>query len=118
MPDLSSAFGAAKTLSDFAPPADRRSMRNFAWEEFDLDGLAAAVRSNGDGPDAARTIWAFEEGLRVARLDPQLLPYLLAATTCLVARVEQCSPRDVLESFFRRSVSDDEWRERYLPLFG
>jgi hypothetical protein len=88
------------------------------WDAFDLDGLAAAVRSRGGGPDAERMIWAFEEGLRVARLDPELLSYLLAATACLVARMEECSPRDVLEAFFRRSIPDDEWRGRYLPLFG
>jgi hypothetical protein len=88
------------------------------WEAFDLDGLAAAVRSGSGGPDAERMIWAFEEGLRVARLDPELLSYLLAATACLLARLDECSPRDVLEAFFRRSIPDDEWRGRYLPLFG
>jgi len=47
-----------------------------------------------------------------------LLPYLLAALTCLVARLDDCTPRDVLEAFFRRSIPDEEWRGRYLPLFG
>jgi hypothetical protein len=88
------------------------------WDSFDLDALARAVRASGGGPDAERMIWAFEEGLRVARLDPELLSYLLAATTCLLARLEGCSPRDVLEVFFRRSIPDEEWRDRYLPLFG
>lgn len=88
------------------------------WEGFDLDGLAAALRAGGGGPDAERMIWAFEEGLRVARLDPELLSYLLAATSCLLARLDDCSPRDVLEVFFRRSIPDEEWRGRYLPLFG
>jgi hypothetical protein len=88
------------------------------WNSFELDGLAAAVRAQGDGPDAERMIWAFEEAVRVARIDPELLSYLLAALTCLVARAEGCSPRDVLESFFRRSIPDEEWRGRYLPLFG
>jgi hypothetical protein len=88
------------------------------WDSFDLDQLSAAVRDQGRGPDAERMIWAFEEALRVARVDPELLPYLLAALTCLLARVEDCSPRDVLEAFFRRSIPDDEWRGRYLPLFG
>jgi hypothetical protein len=87
------------------------------WEAFDLDGLATAVRSGSAGPDAERMVWAFEEALRVARLDPELLPYVLVATTCLLARLEECSPRDVLEAFFRRSIPDDEWRGRYLPLF-
>ena len=88
------------------------------WEDFDLDALAAAVRAGGRGPDAERMIWAFEEGLRVAKLDPELLSYLLAATTCLLARLDGCSPRDVLEAFFRRSIPDEEWRDRFLPLFG
>jgi len=88
------------------------------WDSFDLDQLAAAVRDQGPAPGAERMIWAFEEALRVARVDPELLPYLLAALTCLLARVEDCSPRDVLEAFFRRSIPDDEWRGRYLPLFG
>jgi hypothetical protein len=92
-------------------------MSSVDWESFDLESLAAAVRSSGRGPDAERMVWAFDEGLRVARLDPELLPYLLAALTCLVARVEDCSPRDVLETFFRRSIPDEEWRARYLPLF-
>lgn len=93
-------------------------MATLDWEAFDLDGLATAVRSGSAGPDAERMIWAFGEGLRVARLDPELLPYVLVATTCLLARLEECTPRDVLETFFRRSVPDDEWRARYLPLFG
>lgn len=93
-------------------------MATLDWEAFDLDGLATAVRSGSAGPDAERMIWAFGEGLRVARLDAELLPYVLVATTCLLARLEECTPRDVLETFFRRSVPDDEWRARYLPLFG
>jgi hypothetical protein len=87
------------------------------WDSFDLDALAESLRSRGAGPDAERMIWAFEEGVRVARLDPELLSYLLAATTCLLARLDECSPRDVLEAFFRRSIPDEEWRGRYLPLF-
>jgi hypothetical protein len=93
-------------------------MATVDWDSFDFDGLAAAVRSRGGGPDAERMIWAFEEALRVARIDPELLSYLLAATTCLVARLEDCSPRDVLEAFFRRAIPDEEWRQSYLPLFG
>ena len=93
-------------------------MRPVDWHAIDLDGLSAAVRAGGGGPDAERMIWAFEEGLRVARLDPELLVYLLAAVTCLLARLDDCSPRDVLEAFFRRSIPDDEWRDRYRPFFA
>ena len=62
-------------------------------------------------------IWAFEEALRVARGGDDLLPHFLAATTCLLARAQNETPRSVLEAFFRRSASDELWRERYLPLF-
>jgi hypothetical protein len=62
-------------------------------------------------------VWAFEQAVRAARIDEGLLDYLLAATVCLLARVNHCSPRHVLELFFRRSIGDEEWRQRYLPLF-
>jgi hypothetical protein len=88
------------------------------WDGVELEPLARVLRAHRSGPDAERMIWAFEEALRVARLDPELLSYLLAATTCLLARLDDCAPRDVLEAFFRRSIPDEEWRERYLPLFG
>lgn len=100
------------------PFADTYNVTVVDWDSFDLDALAVVVRSRGGGPDAERMIWAFEEALRVARLDPELLSYLLAALTCLLARADDCSPRDVLEAFFRRSIPDEEWRGRYLPLFG
>ena len=87
------------------------------WDRFELNDLAREIRANGKAVDAEKMIWAFEEGLRVARLDPELLSYLLAALACLVARLEECSPRDVLEAFFRRSIPDEEWRGRFLPLF-
>jgi hypothetical protein len=87
------------------------------WSDFDLDGLAEHLRTNTSPADAETMVWAFEEVLRVARIDNQLLPSLLAATVCLLARVEDSSPRAVLEAFFRRSVSDEVWRECYRPLF-
>jgi hypothetical protein len=34
----------------------------------------------------------------------------------LLARAEESSPRAVFEAFFRRSVSDDDWRQRYAAL--
>ena len=87
------------------------------WDSFDLDYLTGALREQTGGPDTEKTVWAFEEAVRVARIDDELLGYQLAAITCLLARLEGCSPRDVLEAWFRRSVSDQEWRERLLPLF-
>jgi hypothetical protein len=63
-------------------------------------------------------IWAFEQALSTARIDGDLLRYLLAAVASLLATAEDSSPRTVFETFFRRSVSDEEWRERYAGLFA
>jgi hypothetical protein len=92
-------------------------MSDFDWDTFDLDILASELRENPGGADGASMIYAFEEALRVARFDEALLAHFLAATVCLLARAENSTPRTILEAFFRRSVSDDLWRERYLPLF-
>jgi hypothetical protein len=86
------------------------------WDLLDLDPLRAELRETLTGSEAERMIYAFEEALRIARTDPDLLDCLLAAAVCLRARADGVSPRDVLESFFRRSVSDEEWRARYLQL--
>jgi hypothetical protein len=87
------------------------------WDTFELDELAAELHQELGAAEAERMVLAFEASLRVARIDPELLPHLLAATTCLLAHQEQVTPRTVLETFFRRSVSDELWRERYLQLF-
>jgi hypothetical protein len=88
------------------------------WDGFDLEPLAEELRRTRDPVDAERMIWAFERALRVGQIDTRMLDYLLAASVCLIAGAEGESPRDVLERFFKRSVPDDVWRERYLPLFG
>jgi hypothetical protein len=41
-----------------------------------------------------------------------------AASASMIARAEDSSPRAVFEAFFRRSVSDDEWRDRYARLLA
>jgi len=87
------------------------------WDAFRLQRLAVELREDLSGPEAERMIYALEQALRLARSDEELLPHLLAATTCLLAQVEGTTPRGVLETFFRRSVSDQVWRERYVPLF-
>jgi hypothetical protein len=87
------------------------------WENFEMNGLARQIRETAKPADAEKTIWAFEEAVRVARIDPELLRYQLAAISCLIARLDDASPRDVFEAFFRRSIADDDWRERFLPLF-
>ena len=43
--------------------------------------------------------------------------HLFAAAASLLAYAEGTSPRTVLETYFRRAVSDEKWREIYLPLF-
>jgi hypothetical protein len=88
------------------------------WDTFDLGHLTGELRQRPGDADVEKTIWAFEEAVRVARIDDDLLRYQLAAITCLLARAEDIPPRGVLEAFFRRSISDEEWRERLLPLFG
>ena len=92
-------------------------MASFDWDAFDLEKLARDLREDPGGAEGERMVWAFEEALRIARTGEDLLPHFLAATTCLLARAEYITPRGVLEGFFRRSASDQAWRERYLPLF-
>ena len=92
-------------------------MHDYDWDTFDLGKLASELREDPGGAEGERMIWAFEEALRIARAGDDLLPHFLAATTCLLARAEESTPRTVLEGFFRRSASDDAWRDRYRPLF-
>lgn len=93
-------------------------MTEIDWDRFRLDELADELRETRPAPDAERMIWAFERALSAARVDDQLLEYLLAACTCLVAAATERSPREVIEGFFRRSIPDEVWRDRYLPLFA
>jgi hypothetical protein len=88
------------------------------WHAFDLEQLTGELRGHlRSGPDAEKLIWAFEEAVRIARIDDELLSYFVVAAVCLLARLDESSPRDVLEKFFRRSVSDEDWHRTYLPLF-
>jgi hypothetical protein len=91
---------------------------NVDWDEFDLGPLAEELRESVGGPDGEKMVWAFEQALGVARIDPDLLNYLLAAAACLLAHSSDASPRDVLESFARRSIPESEWRDRYARLFS
>jgi hypothetical protein len=88
------------------------------WSGFDLEQLAERLREDRRAPDAERTIWAFERALEIARADPELLDDVLAAIVCLIARVGETTPRDVLETYFRRAPSDWRWRDELLPLLG
>jgi hypothetical protein len=93
-------------------------MRPPNWDELDLEALREELRSALPAPEAEKMVWAFEQALRAARIDGDLLPCLLAAAASLVARAEGSSPRTVFEEFFRRSVSDEEWRDRYAGLLA
>ena len=93
-------------------------MRGFDWHELDLQALFRELRATLPPAEAEKMIWSFEQALTVARVDGDLLRYLLAAVASLLAREEGSSPRAVFEAFFRRSVSDDEWRERYAALLA
>jgi hypothetical protein len=88
------------------------------WHELDLSVLARELRTSLPAAEAEKMIWAFEQALSTARIDGDLLRYLLAAVASLLARADGSSPRMVFETFFRRSVSDEEWRERYAGLFA
>jgi hypothetical protein len=93
-------------------------MRAPNWDELDLEALHRELRNALPAPEAEKMVWAFEQALGVARIEGDLLRYLLAATASLVARAEGSSPRAVFEAFFRRSVSDEEWRDRYAGLLA
>ena len=88
------------------------------WHDIDLDRLADHLRERRSAPDAEKTLWAFERALEVARIDAELLDYLLTAVVCLAARAGDATPRDILETFFRRAPSDLRWREELRPLLG
>jgi hypothetical protein len=88
------------------------------WDTFDLEPLTKELRDAVGGADGEKMLWAFEQTLGVARIDPDLLNYVLAACTCLLAHSSGESPRDVLDAFSRRAVSDRAWQTRYARLFG
>ena len=93
-------------------------MSTIDWHELDLSALAVELRASLPAAEAEKMVWAFEQALSAARIDGDLLRYLLAAVASLLAKAEGSSPRTVFETFFRRSVSDEEWRERYAGLFA
>ena len=98
--------------------ADASLVAAVDWDKFDPESLTRELRDGLGGPDGEKMIWAFEQALGVARIDPDLLNHLLAATACLLAHANDESPRAVLAAFARRSVSDREWTERYAALFS
>ena len=93
-------------------------MPGINWHELDFEALSRELRSTLPPAEAEKMVWAFEQALSVARVDGDLLRYVLAASASMIARAEDSSPRAVFEAFFRRSVSDDEWRDRYARLLA
>jgi hypothetical protein len=93
-------------------------MGSMDWHALDLQKLTSELRSTLPPAEAEKMVWAFEQAVGVARIEGDLLRYLLAATAALIARVEDSSPRTIFEAFFRRSISDDEWRDRYASLIA
>ena len=87
-------------------------MASVDWDRFDISELLEELRGSESGPEAERMIWSFEQTLQIARIDEGLLDYMLAAIVCFLARLHDCSPRTVLETFFRRSVSEEACRIR------
>ena len=92
-------------------------MSTVDWSTFDVASLTGKLRPGLRAAEHSKLEWAFEEAVEVARTDPDLLGFLLVSVVCLLARVHETTPRSVLETFFCRSVTDEEWREKYLPLF-
>ena len=91
-------------------------MSTIDWRAFDVAQLTGELR-RGLGPrEQSQLQWAFEEAIEVARTDTELLGFLLVAVVLLLARLHETTPRSVLETFFRRSITDEEWREKVLPL--
>ena len=93
-------------------------MSEIDWHELDLSALERELRATLPASEAEKMVWAFEHALSAARIDGDLLHHLLAAVASLLARAEGSSPRTVFETFFRRSVSDEEWRERFANLIA
>jgi hypothetical protein len=86
------------------------------WQELDLSPLFEAIRADTPPPDAERMIWALEQMLRGARIDPGLLDHLAVAAVCALAYRDGATPRTVLDRLFRRAVGDDKWRGEYAEL--
>ena len=86
------------------------------WHDLDLGELSERLRAESSAPDADRTIWAFEQVLTIARGDPELLEFVLAAAVCLVARSDETTPRHVLKTYLRRAPTDARWHDELRPL--
>ena len=87
------------------------------WQELDLSPLFEAIRADTPAPDAERMVWALEQMLRGARIDPGLLDHLAVAAVSRAPPTETATHRGaVLERLFRRAVGDDRWNAEYAEL--
>jgi hypothetical protein len=88
------------------------------WQQVDLSPLFEAIRRQSEPPDAERMIWALEQVLRGARIDPGLLDHLAVAAICALAYRDGETPRAVAEQIFRRAVSDERWNAEFAGLLS
>jgi hypothetical protein len=88
------------------------------WNELDLTPLAGQLRRGHRELDGERMVVAFEHALELARADAAFLDDLLVAVVCLLAHAEEATPREVLETYFRRAMPDDRWRADLAPLLA
>lgn len=86
------------------------------WHDVNPSDLFAAVRDEASPVDAECMIWALDQALAAGRVDPMLLDHLAAAAICAVAYRDGTTPRLVAEQLFRRTVTDEAWRDRYAGL--
>jgi hypothetical protein len=88
------------------------------WHELDPSALFGAIRGQTPPSDAERMVWAMEQMLAGARIDPALLDHLAVAAVCALAYRDADAPRNVLEKLFRRAVSDERWQNEYAALLS
>ena len=92
------------------PPVD--------WNQLDLTALARQLRRGKREREAERLIVAFDHALELARADGAVLDDLLVAVVCLLAHADGVTPRDVLETCFRRAMPDTRWHADLAPLLS
>ena len=91
-------------------------MREMDWHEVDLSLLFETVRAQTPPADGERMVWALEQVLVGARIDPTLLDHLAVAAVCAVAYRDGETPRSVLDGLFRRAIADEHWESDYASL--
>jgi hypothetical protein len=98
--------------------ADTGKVAPVDWSRLDLTTLAQQLRRGKRDREAERLIVAFEHVLELARADGAFLDDVLVAVICLLAHADGVTPRDVLETCFRRAMPDSRWRAELEPLLS